>query len=366
VAVTGSRTSTPPRFTRTPHLVDLVAEAERLAAMVGRAEGSATRDLASRTADLAVLASLRLDGSTLEELPATDGIDVALAVEPTSTPDARPGTWLDAMGSLHEDEDATIQALETVGVRAAFASDDLDEQLFTDPGAALADLHRRLTRGLLAPSHAGVPRRSEQAVHDASIGRILYFTAEPPAIPRELALLGAWLASTGTREHGVVVSGILHLELLRIHPFEAANGRLARAASRAVLRARGLDPHGLAAPEIPLADDPLGYHEEVARTLRRRDATIWLERWAETVTEGLRTAARALGLLTTPPPDRALTFLAGRDDAAFTLADYRADAEVGPEDARVDLRGLLEAGRIRRVPGSRGLRFLVVPPTGSG
>jgi Fic family protein len=359
VAVTGDAASTPPRFTRTPHLVDLVAEAERLATALGRAPGPASDALAARTADRAVLASLRLDGSTLEELPSMEQLDDAIGRGPAPPPDARPGTWLDAMGTIRGDADRTVQALETLGVRTALTADDLDEQLFTAPEATLAELHRRLTRGLVDPAYAGVPRRSEQAVHDASVGRILYFTVDPEAVPRELALLGAWLASAGTREHGVIVSGIVHLELLRIHPFEAANGRLARAAARSALRARGLDPLGLAAPEIPLADDPLGYHEEVARTLRRRDATIWLERWAETVTEGLRAAARSLELLSASTPARALTFLAGRDDPAFTLADYRADAEVGPEDARADLRSLLEAGRIARVPGSRGLRFVV-------
>jgi Fic family protein len=359
VAVTGGTTrthSTPYGFTRSPHLVELVAEAERLAAVLDAATGPARDALAARRADEAALATLRLDGAQLEVLPTTTDLpdDVDGFVRPTED---RPGTWLDAMATGREVPDEAVQALETAGVRAALGSVDLEERLLTAPTEALIELHRRLTRGLVDPDAAGVPRRTDQAVHDARIGRILYFPTEPAAIPRELALLDAWLASTGTREHGLVVSGMLHLELLRIHPFEAANGRLARAAARLVLRGRGLDPAGLAAPEPPLAAQALGYHEEVASTLRRRDATIWLERWGEAVTDGMRLAARELDALPTALPARASAFVTEQVDDVFTVADYRAGATVGPEDARGDLRALLDAGVVERIAGTRGLRF---------
>jgi hypothetical protein len=349
---------TPHPFTRTTHLVDLIAETERLAAALAGAPGPARDELAARVQEAAVLATLRLDGSPLERLPPVDDLPTRLEDPAVVAATERPGTWLDAMGSLRVDPDDAVQALETLGVRTAMAADDLAERLCTDPDRALPELHRRLTRGLVASTHAGTPRRSDQAVHDASVGRILYFVSDPAAIPRQLALLGAWLTTTGAREHGLVVSGMLHLELLRIHPFEAANGRLARAAARLLLRSRGLDPAGLAAPEPDLATDALGYHQEVARTLRRRDATIWLERWGEAVTDALRGAARALDLLPGTAPERGTRFLAERDEPAFTVADYRAGAGVGPEEARADLRVLLAVGVIQRVPGARGLRYV--------
>jgi Fic family protein len=383
VAVTRPTTtrtgSTPYRFARSPHLVELVAETERLAAVLEGASGPARDALATRRADASILATLQLDGAKLDELPSATDPPTDLPTDlpstiaepsagagagtvsgtPAATSAGRPGTWLDAMATLREVPDEAVQALEAAGVRAALASTDLEEQLLTAPTDALVELHRRLTRGLVAPEVAGAPRRTEQAVHDASVGRVLYFPTDPAAIPLELALLDAWLASAGTREHGLVVSGMLHLELLRIHPFEAANGRLARAAARLVLRGRGLDPAGLAAPEPQLAAQALGYHEEVARTLRRRDATIWLERWGEAVTDGMRLAARELDALAVEVPARATSFVATRDTPAFTVADYRAEATVGPEDARADLRALLDAGAVDRVPGSRGLRFRV-------
>lgn len=349
--------SGPPVFTRTPHLVALVAEAERLAATIAAAspDASVVDDLHAEAA----LASLRLDGSRLTEVP-----DLALARqvlagrESEGASGVRRGTWLDVLRT-GEVEDEELAAVEYLAVRSGIDADDLAEPLLHGTQEALAELHRRLTTGLLPPAAAGVPRVSDQAVHDASVGRVVYFTAEPREIPKRLALVASWLSGAAAREHGLIVSGVVHLELLTIHPYEAANGRLARTAARLILRARGLDPSRLALAEPVLATDALGYHEEVARTLRRRDLTIWLERWGEAVAAGLRRSARRLGLLPSDVPERPRRFVEQQDEPRFTVVDYRAGAAVGPEEARVDLERLLDAGRIRRVPGSRGLRFEV-------
>lgn len=350
-------------YTRTPHLVGLVAEAEALAARLEESpSGAAHATLWSQAA----LASLHLDGSTIPDAPSPAQVRTAReAAEVVATP-APAGSWATTLRSAADVADAadeTLWAREYQGVMSALSSDDLADRVLRDPVDALADLHRRLTAGLLAADRAGRPRTTEQAVHDGSVGRILYHVVPPADVPGELHRLAGWLVSGAAREHALVVSGILHLELLRIHPFEAANGRLARAAARLVLRTRGLDPHGLAVAEVALAEDPLATHEEVARTRRRRDLTIWLERWGEAVTAGLRHAARHLDLVDTPVPDRALAAMAARSPGEFTIMDYRGTAEVGPEQARADLAALLDAGHVVRVLGSRGLRFRRVAPT---
>lgn len=354
-------TATTPRFSRTTHLVQLIAESERLAASLHGAANVPPGEGPDPTAE-AALASLRLDGTPIDAVPdlgPANAVAAAPSPAPRTAPDHRGANWFEALRVLDDEPDEYLQALEFAGVITALASDDLAERLLTDARPALEELHRRLVSGLVAPDRAGAHRTAELAVHDASVGRIIYYPSAPAAIPGQLDLLAAWLGSAGAREHGLVVSGVVHLELLRIHPFDAANGRLARSAARLVLRARGLDPHGLAAPEPALAADPIGYYTEVASTLRRRDLSIWLERWGEAVTDGLRTAARSLGRLPDRVPDRAASFLAARPDPAFTVADYRAELGLGPADTHADLRELLDAGRVRRVPGTRGLRFTI-------
>jgi hypothetical protein len=351
------RNTAPPRFGRSPHLVELVAEVERLAATIATAPEDDRRALGLRRADEVVRATLSLDGAEGDALPGPDEAAAALATAAPVAPDPsdRRGAWLDMLRVFDTPSDREIRALEVLGARAGDASDDLTAGLLSDPGTALAELHRRLTRGLVRDERAGAPRITEQAVHDGSTGRVVFFTSEPADVPGELALLEAWLVSAGTREHGLIVSGVLHLELLRIHPYDAANGRLARAAARLVLRARGLDPDHLAAPEPALARDAMGYVEEVARTMRRRDLTIWLERWGEAVAEGLRTSARALGVLDAEVPDDAAAFVVAR--SAFTIADHRAELGLTPAEGREQLQKLLDSGLVARQPGSRGLRF---------
>lgn len=349
----------PPRFGRSPHVVDLVAEVERLATLVTSAAAASRSEVSARASDEMVRATLALDGARVDDLPGVDEAAHALAAAVPVEPDPadRRSTWLDTMRVLDEPTDRQVQALEVLGVRAADAADDLVERLLADPEPTLAELHRRVTRGLVTDRRAGAPRQIEQAVHDGSTGRVLFFTTDPSQVSRELGLTAAWLASSGTREHGLVVAGVLHHELLRIHPYDAANGRLARAAARLVLRARGLDPDRLAVPEPVLATDPLGYHEELARSLRRRDLTIWLERWGEAVAAGLRGSARQLGLLDLDVPASATRFLAAHP--TFTVTDLRAELRSTPADAREYLGRLLDTGAIVRVPGSRGLRFTV-------
>lgn len=367
------------RFAGTPHLETLIAEVERLAGVVQAApEGADGRD-GDRLAAAAV-ATLQLDGSPLVAPPdpvlaalaensgahagarpapsrARPQADVAAA--PDGAPHRRRGTWLDALAAADAGPDDSVAALEYAGAVAALRSDDLAEALLADPIAALAELHRRLTRGLVSRPAQGRPRRSEQAVHDASVGRVVFYAVPAAGVPRGLDQLAGWLGSAVAHEHPLVVSGVAHYVLLRLHPFEAANGRLARAAARLLLRAGGCDPAGAAAFEVELARDSIGYYEEVARTLRRRDLTIWLERWGEAVAAALRRAARDVGALAASPPPRARAFVAEWSAPRFTIADYRSATGTEMPAARDDLQALLDAGIVARVAGSRGLRYRV-------
>jgi Fic family protein len=233
--------------------------------------------------------------------------------------------------------------------------------MLAQPDAALPEIHARLVGGDRADRSY---RQSHQAVHDASIGRVILRGVEPTRVPGRVAALTGWMTSTGAHEHGLVSSGVAHYETLVTQPYETANGRLARTAARLLLRARGLDPHRLAVAEPLLDEEPIAYYEQVAATIRRRDLTIWLEHWGEAVTGGLRRAARRLGLLDTEVRGHAERFL--REHARFTISDYRADLDVGPEEARQDLDGLLDAGRISYVFGARGLRFTTTEEDGDG
>lgn len=324
----------------------LLAEVDEIAGRV-----PAGGDLAAAL-DAAAVATLRLDGSPIErpmslvdDLPPPPG---------TATGPARGG-WLETLRSgavgLDRAPDEVLMAVEHRGARTALAADDLAPRLRTELHEALPELHRRTTDGLLTPEVAGRPRRSEQSVHDASVGRVLFFPVEPDQVEARVGHLAAWLQDADA--HPVVLSGVLHHQLLDVHPYEAANGRLARTAARLLLRAHGLDADGLAQPEAVLLDDAIGYLDDVARARRLRSPATFVLRWAEAVAAGLRAVAPPLPADEVPAATR--RFLAERAGRGFTLGDHRDAAGGRGTDAA--LVAALDAGLAVRVLGTQGLHW---------
>ena len=339
------------------HLERLVHEVEVLAprlqsrlAHAAAHEPDALEQLRAEAREATLVATLFLDGAT-----------------PTDT--ERAGTWVDALehspgigfdapDERESAEVARMQTLERDGVRAAQSSHDLLPAFATGStdasglGGALIELHARLTAGLVAPERMGSLRRGPRVVHDSSIGRIIHFPTEPQRLGdawegllRSLTAHGSPQAKAPTP----VRSGLLQLELLRHHPFDAANGRLARAAARSMLAADGLIDD-LATVEVVLAEDPLGYLDGVAASVRRADATAWVERWVEAVAESLLRALIALDGL-------ALTDELGPTAEVIDLTELAALLGGSVMQARERASELVLAGTLRRVIGSGGLRL---------
>ncbi len=98
------------------------------------------------------------------------------------------------------------------------------------PLQALARLHTLAAAGQVDDDRLGRPR------------------PDPEVGPR-LELLAA-LVTGGTAAPAPVMAAVAHGELLALTPFGSADGVVARAVSRLVTIASGLDPHGLGVPEV--------------------------------------------------------------------------------------------------------------------
>lgn len=101
------------------------------------------------------------------------------------------------------------------------------------PLQALARLHTVAMTGQVPESELGRPR------DDAGVSERLTTLAD---------------VVTASTAPGVLVAGVVHAELMTLAPFRSANGVVARAASRVVLVARGVDPDALTVPEMGLLD----------------------------------------------------------------------------------------------------------------
>lgn len=350
-------------FVYTHHLVALVGRSEAAAARLAGAEPERRAAVAAGARRESAKLSARLDASPLEDTTA-DLVDErqgkGLPPVEVAEADHAAGGWATAL-RLEGMPSQDIAAVEYANLLACFDVErELAERLYDDPLAVLSTLQETICKGLVGAGVAGRLRRTEQAVHDGAQGQVLYTPPPPERVGGLLDALAAWLGQRSVRYPALVVAGAVHERILEWQPFEAANGRTARAAGRLVLRASGLDPHGLAVTERWLAADPLGYHREVAATIRRRgDLGPWLERFGEATCAALDAAAEALQPSPTlHPPARAARYAEGLvAGQSVTLADYARVLGVPMPVARAELEALARTGQVRLEPGSRGLRY---------
>jgi hypothetical protein len=98
------------------------------------------------------------------------------------------------------------------------------------PLQALARLHTLAAADLVDADRLGRPRADEEA-------------------SRRLDML-AGLVTGGSAAPAPILAAVAHGEMLTLAPFGSADGVVARAVSRLVTQATGLDPHGLGVPEV--------------------------------------------------------------------------------------------------------------------
>jgi hypothetical protein len=145
---------------------------------------------------------------------------------------ARASAALD--GAAIGTEDTVHSPVLAGAVRVAEESGRLLGVWRVSPLQALARLH------LLAAADLVPAER-----HDAELGR----PRPGDGVSARLGLL-AELLTGGTSVPGPVLVAVVHGELLALAPFPTANGVVARAAGRLTAVAAGLDPKGLAVPEV--------------------------------------------------------------------------------------------------------------------
>lgn len=352
----------------TDHLVALVGRSEAAAARVRAADAGARSVMAAEAARTVARASARLDASPLTDATA-DGVDRRLAdgrppvdvAPPIATSAPASAGWARAL-RLERMETQDIAAVEYAGLLAVAAAEpDLAAAVLEHPADAIREVHALVCRGLLDADVLGQPRATAQAVLDGAQGKVVYHLADPAALPDLLHRLDGWIRGPSATVHPLAVAGVVHELLLAWGPFEAGNGRVARSASRLVLRARGLDPDGLAVPEARLLADRVGYHGEVAATRHRRgDLGPWLERVGEAVVTSLEDAADRLVPVSPPTaPERAMAVVVDlAPGTGLGLREYAGRAGVSLATARADLDLLRRAGLVGTAPGSRGLRVV--------
>ncbi len=196
------------------------------------------------------------------------------------------------MGAREAPADA-VGSVAAGAVRATDLANACGRVLRGSPAQALARLHLAAAAGLLPEPDLGRPRGDVQvAAGLAALGRLLAVGSDVPAL---------------------LVAALAHAEVLAGRPFAAGSAVVARAVFRAVMIDRGLDPTGVAAPEVAwAATGPVPYARALAGYVDGTPDGVsgWLRYCAAAVVSGAEEGGRVCDavlagrLAATGPSDR--------------------------------------------------------------
>ena len=106
----------------------------------------------------------------------------------------------------------------------------------------IKELHKLTVARILPEEQCGVYRATQVVIRNSQTGNVSFRPPGAVEIPYQMSDFLAWL--NGLEQdaiHPVLKSGIVHYELVRIHPFLDGNGRVGRVLSTLVLFKEGYD-----------------------------------------------------------------------------------------------------------------------------
>lgn len=140
-----------------------------------------------------------------------------------------------------------VERVLKAAVQVTSATESATAAALASPAQLLAHLHVASAADLLPAEQVGRPRRpGEGSPEFGDLGEA------PPAeqVPERLDLVYDLLGTVRTGGSALVVAGLVHAEVVSVRPFVTGNGLVARALERVVHRVGGLDPTGVAVPEL--------------------------------------------------------------------------------------------------------------------
>ena len=151
------------------------------------------------------------------------------------------------------------------------------EQLFTLTEGLIKNIHIKLLKNI-EDEICGIYRDKNALTINYLTGEKLYPYESPQNIENKLQALIYWYNQSATKINPIIKAGLLHLELVRIHPFAEGNGRLARALVTLSLSMDGYDVNHFFCLDEYYDNDAKEYYDHLGKGFN--DPIIWLEYFA--------------------------------------------------------------------------------------
>src|SRR3990167_4618488 len=144
-------------------------------------------------------------------------------------------------------------------------------------------LHQMTVDKILSPDQQGRYRIAQVVIRNSRTGEVSFRPPPFEKISEQILNLLRFINDPQSQDiHSLLKSGIVHYELVRIHPFVDGNGRVARALSTLILFVKGYDIKKFFSLEEYFDKNAQDYYSALQSVSKNNgDLTKWLEYFTE-------------------------------------------------------------------------------------
>ena len=148
----------------------------------------------------------------------------------------------------------------------------------------ILSVHKDLTKGLLKdPEYEGKFRDTRVFIGNLHTKQINYIPPDAYKVPGLIDELLDWLNNSTDDMYPVIIAGILHYELVRIHPFIDGNGRTSRLMATLILSLHKFNIDNYFTLDEYYNQDRQAYVDALKSADKNHDLTNWLEYFCQGV-----------------------------------------------------------------------------------
>jgi len=166
----------------------------------------------------------------------------------------------------------------------------------------ILNIHKMVTRELLPAYATGKWRKKPVVVNNPVRRQVVYLPPDWQKVPRLIAELVDYVQRSWGVVDPVILAGVVHKQLVIIHPFMDGNGRTTRLVTKMILAGMGLDTFNLFSFENYYNQNVSKYfamvgesgdYEELSNQI---DFTAWLTYFADGIIDELLRVKKLLGV----------------------------------------------------------------------
>ena len=223
----------------------------------------------------------------------------------------------------------------------------------------ILSIHRQVTTKLLPPYESGHYRQKPVVVNNPVTRQIVFMPPNHEEVPQLVQDLIAYTKQSQDVVDPLILAGIVHKQLVLIHPFMDGNGRTTRLVTKMLLAEMGLNTFKLFSFEnyynlnITKYFERVGERGDYCELARKIDFTGWLEYFVEGIIDELLRVSALLPAQPLSPktellPDqkKLLELMAKKGFAADS--DYAKITNRARPTRALDFNKLIELGLIAR------------------